>query len=95
MIQVHWIRVWRWPESLEDGVWISECPAIPGCVSQGDAREEAIPNLGEAMSGSACRTENASDRGNTGDRGRCLMPPLPTLSGKEVVRRPIIRMLCE
>lgn len=21
----------------EDGVWIAECPAIPGCVSQGDS----------------------------------------------------------
>ena len=25
----------------EDGVWVAECPAIPGCVSQGSTREEA------------------------------------------------------
>lgn len=33
----------------ENGVWIAECPAIPGCVSQGDTREEATTNLGEAI----------------------------------------------
>lgn len=33
----------------EDGVWIAECPAIPGCVSQGDTREEALSNVQEAI----------------------------------------------
>jgi predicted RNase H-like HicB family nuclease len=33
----------------EDGVWVAECPAIPGCVSQGKTREEAAKNLKEAM----------------------------------------------
>ena len=33
----------------EDGVWIVECPAIPGCVSQGDTKEEALANLREAI----------------------------------------------
>ena len=33
----------------EDGVWVAECPAIPGCVSQGKTREEASLNLKEAM----------------------------------------------
>ena len=33
----------------EDGVWISECPSIPGCVSQGDTREEALANIREAI----------------------------------------------
>ena len=33
----------------EDGVWVAECPAIPGCVSQGMTREEASRNLKEAM----------------------------------------------
>lgn len=32
----------------EDGVWIAECPAIPGCVSQGDSRKSALANLREA-----------------------------------------------
>ena len=25
----------------EDGVWVAECPSIPGCVSQGESRQEA------------------------------------------------------
>jgi len=33
----------------EDGVWIAECPSIPGCVSQGASREEAISNVREAI----------------------------------------------
>ncbi len=33
----------------EDGVWITECPAIPGCVSQGDTRQEAVANIQEAI----------------------------------------------
>jgi len=36
-------------EQDEDGVWIAECPAIPGCVSQGDTREEALANIREAI----------------------------------------------
>ena len=33
----------------EDGMWVVECPAIPGCVSQGKTREEAIENIREAI----------------------------------------------
>jgi predicted RNase H-like HicB family nuclease len=33
----------------EDGVWIAECPAIPGCVSEGTTREEAMKNIQEAI----------------------------------------------
>ena len=33
----------------EEGVWIAECPAIPGCVSQGQSREEALANVKEAI----------------------------------------------
>ncbi len=33
----------------EDGVWIAECPVIPGCVSQGQTREEALSNVREAI----------------------------------------------
>ena len=32
------------------GVWIVECPAIPGCVSQGQTRDEAMTNIAEAIS---------------------------------------------
>jgi predicted RNase H-like HicB family nuclease len=33
----------------EDGVWVAECPSIPGCISQGKTREEAIENIREAI----------------------------------------------
>ncbi|MEJ6485031.1 type II toxin-antitoxin system HicB family antitoxin [Nostoc punctiforme UO1] len=33
----------------EDGVWIVECPSIPGCVSQGQSREEALENIKDAI----------------------------------------------
>ncbi|HVY71431.1 MAG TPA: type II toxin-antitoxin system HicB family antitoxin [Verrucomicrobiae bacterium] len=35
----------------EDGYWIAECPSLPGCVSQGRSREEAISNVREAIEG--------------------------------------------
>ena len=33
----------------EDGYWITECPSIPGCVSQGKTKNEAIKNIMEAI----------------------------------------------
>lgn len=33
----------------EDGVWITQCPSIPGCVSQGQTKDEAIANIEEAI----------------------------------------------
>lgn len=33
----------------EDGVFIAECPTIPGCVSQGKTEEEAYRNIQEAI----------------------------------------------
>ena len=36
-------------ERDEDGVWIVECPVIPGCVSQGTTRQEALENIKEAI----------------------------------------------
>ena len=33
----------------EDGVFIAECPSIPGCVSQGKTEEEAEKNVREAI----------------------------------------------
>ena len=36
-------------ERDEDGVWIVECPSIPGCVSQGSTKNEAIENIKDAI----------------------------------------------
>ena len=35
----------------EDGFWVAECPSLPGCVSQGESREQAISNIREAIEG--------------------------------------------
>ena len=35
----------------EDGVFIAQCPALPGCVSQGQTRKEAEANIREAIQG--------------------------------------------
>ncbi|MBW2039125.1 MAG: type II toxin-antitoxin system HicB family antitoxin [Deltaproteobacteria bacterium] len=35
----------------EDGYWVAECPSLPGCISQGRTREEAIANIKEAIEG--------------------------------------------
>ncbi len=35
----------------EDGVFIVECPSLPGCVSQGKTREEALENIKDAIRG--------------------------------------------
>lgn len=33
----------------EDDYWVVECPSLPGCVSQGYTREEALANIREAI----------------------------------------------
>ena len=36
-------------ERAEDGWVVAECPALPGCVSQGKDDEEALENIKEAI----------------------------------------------
>lgn len=33
----------------EDGYFVAECPSLPGCISQGITRQEAIDNIKEAI----------------------------------------------
>ncbi len=35
----------------ESGYWVAECPSLPGCVSQGKTKEDAIQNIREAIEG--------------------------------------------
>lgn len=35
----------------DDGMYVAQCPQLPGCVSQGSTREEAIENIKDAMKG--------------------------------------------
>lgn len=38
-------------EPDEDGVFVAECPVLPGCVSQGTTRAEAVANIRDAIRG--------------------------------------------
>jgi predicted RNase H-like HicB family nuclease len=38
-------------EPDEDGVFVAECPALPGCISQGKTRDEAVANIKDAIQG--------------------------------------------
>jgi predicted RNase H-like HicB family nuclease len=33
----------------ENDYWVAEVPSLPGCISQGKTREEAITNIKEAI----------------------------------------------
>ena len=36
-------------EKAEDGWFVAECPALPGCISQGKDEREALYNIKEAI----------------------------------------------
>jgi len=55
-----------------DGGYVATVPALPGCVSQGDSREEALRNIKEAID---LYLEDVSEAGE----------PIPTESGCEYV----------
>jgi predicted RNase H-like HicB family nuclease len=57
----------------EDGVYIAECPSIPGCVSQGKKEAEAEANVADAIR--ECLTVRA-------ERG---MPPTVTTRELEIL----------
>lgn len=44
----------------EDGFYVVECPSLPGCLSQGQTKEEAIENIKEAIQ---LYTEALEDQG--------------------------------
>jgi predicted RNase H-like HicB family nuclease len=54
------MKFWTTLDRDEDGAWIAECPSIPGCVSQGSTRDEAVANIREAIA--AC-LEVRAERG--------------------------------
>jgi len=35
----------------EDGYWVAEVPSLPGCISQGSTKAEAVANVREAIEG--------------------------------------------
>jgi predicted RNase H-like HicB family nuclease len=42
----------------EDGYWVAECPSLPGCISQGKTRQEAVENIREAIAGYVAALED-------------------------------------
>jgi predicted RNase H-like HicB family nuclease len=36
-------------EQDEDGIYVAEVPSLPGCISQGNTREELLANIQEAI----------------------------------------------
>ena len=68
-------RVISYP--AESGWWIAECPCLPGCMSQGRSKAEALANLEIVL------------RGCVAVRAECGMPAAvepesPALPGQEV-----------
>jgi predicted RNase H-like HicB family nuclease len=59
-------------EQEPDGGYVVSVPALPGCISQGATRSEALANIREAM---ALYIEDCRDAGD----------PVPTEAGKEFV----------
>jgi predicted RNase H-like HicB family nuclease len=59
-------------EQEGDGGYVVNVPALPGCVSQGDTRAEALSNIREAIE---IYIEDCRDAGD----------PIPTEAGKEFV----------
>lgn len=50
MMQRQTVRYRVLIEQDEDGVFVAEVPSLPGCVTQGRSRREAVDNVREAIS---------------------------------------------
>lgn len=59
-------------EQEEDGGFVASVPALPGCVSQGDTRAEAMTNVREAIE---AYVEDCRESGE----------PIPSDSGREFI----------
>jgi predicted RNase H-like HicB family nuclease len=46
-------------ETDETGMLVAECPAIPGCISQGRTEAEALNNIREAIAGCRAATSGS------------------------------------
>ena len=60
-------------EAAEDGWIVAECPALPGCVSQGRDEEQALANIKEAITGWLWAEDQKAIKGLPGDRTSLLV----------------------
>jgi predicted RNase H-like HicB family nuclease len=56
----------------EDGVFVAQVPSLPGCITQGSTRQEAVANAEEAI---AAYVESLNERGE----------PIPPAINEEMV----------
>jgi predicted RNase H-like HicB family nuclease len=79
-------------EQDEDGAFVPHVPALPGCVSQGSSRDEALANIREAIEGYLESLREHDEPIPPDDRGRnrrgCRLRALPVVSGRELVKVP-------
>ena len=59
----------------EDGEFVAECPALPGCISQGDTRAEAMANIKDAIEGYIASLEKHNE-------------PIPPSISEEIIEIP-------
>ena len=62
-------------EEDEDGEFVAECPSLPGCISQGHSRDEAVANIKDAIAGYLASLKK---------HGEPI--PLPVCSGQQAIR---------
>lgn len=49
-------------EPDEDGVFVAECPSLPGCISQGKTRAQALANIQDAIAGYLASLKKHNER---------------------------------
>ncbi len=59
-------------EQDEDGKFVASCPTLPGCVSDGNTRDEAVANMKDAIEGYLTSVMKSGD-------------PIPTPISEEIV----------
>lgn len=57
------------PEPSDDGGFTALVPSLPGCISEGDTREEAVANVREAVE---LYLEPADDHGEFSERAELI-----------------------
>ena len=60
-------------EPAEDGWIVAECPALPGCISQGQNEQEALANIKETITGWLWAADQKAMRALSQDRASLVV----------------------
>jgi len=52
----------------EDGAYVAKCPSLPGCISQGKSRNEALDNIKDAIEGLSSKPKKTQRTNSSIDR---------------------------